>query len=118
MELIAPSVAEMPGFWRFPSERFLEGRIPWVCVRYREEGYVSHICSVPDTEVVSHQTSGFEWMQVRPVSWVGMPDEKAGHDLEVMLESGNSVPLGSKRRLGKGRGILTPPHPHPRPPSY
>ena len=66
---------------------------------------------VPDMEIVSHQTSGFEWMQIRSVSWVGMPDEKAGHDLEIMLESGNSVPLGSKRRPGKGASILSPPHP-------
>lgn len=63
--------------------------------------------SVPDMEIVSHQTSGFEWMQVRSVSWVGMPDEKAGHDLEVMLESGNSG--------GWGRVEASSPYPTPTP---
>lgn len=52
-------------------------------------------------------------MQLGPVSWVGMLYKKAGDDLGVMPESGNSVPLGSKRSLGKGGSILTLPHPRP-----
>lgn len=69
--------------------------------------------SVPDMEIVSHQTSGFEWMQIRSVSWVGMPDEKAGHDLEIMLESGNSVPWAA--RGGRGRAQASSAHPTPTP---